>query len=82
MKKWLGIAWWSNRYFRLIWPMVVVVLLASFFRAMGGTLGALELIAVLVVLYVSFVLSYVINGLTKEDIEIIEMIRNQVNTKR
>jgi len=82
MKKWLGIIWWSNRYYRLILPMVVVILLTLLLRAMMGSPGAVGVIAVLLVIYVSFALTYMMNGLTKEDIEIIEMIRNQINAKR
>lgn len=78
MKKCLEISWWSKRYLELIWPIIIVMLLVILIRMTIKSPNAAELMAIIFSLYASFALSYITKGLTNEDNEVIEMIKNQI----
>lgn len=78
MKKWLGIAWWSGRYRRLIKPIIITILMALVINWLTPLLGAWALAGILITVYAVFTLTYLASGLSKEDVEVFDMIRGQL----
>lgn len=82
MKKYLKISWWSCRYKRLFAPMNITLFTAGIFKYILFFSSHFELIAVLILLYISFAFTYYASGLTSEDNEIIATIRIQTGLKK
>lgn len=78
MKKWLGIGWWSDRYMRLIKPMIFTIFSALIINFFFSVFNAWVLVCILFFMYVVFCCAYLIGGLSKEDVEIGKMIRSQI----
>jgi len=81
MKKWLGISWWSIRYKRLVNPIIATTLMALVINWLAPVYVAWELVSILISLYSIFALTYLIKGFSVEDVEIVNMIRNQLGFK-